>query len=279
MRHIVLFLKSLYGCGRALPTAVVRFVESAYKRPIWILASIVLFSGLGYIFAFESTKPEQVAAIEKTFEEARVYEEDFATLVEHSQGMVKANEDHLAIINLKIEILNDLLAGRPVSDKAREAHQRTAELIPKLSSFYNQSKAIALHFPESESFAKQVQRDQGAITQILEDLTMTENEFRALMTGDKKTFFENLNKATTEIPRGFPEQETRLAASQAHLKEQDALKRARDIAHEELLAKLSVLRLKVSLEDLAAGFALFYLVGCLWGVITEVRLQRSRQLR
>jgi hypothetical protein len=245
----------------------VLFVESAYKRPIWILASIGFCSSLGYIYTFESTQPERIAAIERTIEEARLYEEDFAVLTEHSQRMAKAFSDYSEIASSRVEILNNIIAREPVLETALDTHNRVIDLKKRVSSFHNELRGITFRSPNSESFLKQMKRDDVDIVLLLNNLTNEEKELIALLSGDTKTYLKNVQASNADMESALPERETRRAESNSFSKDMDALGRARDIAHEELRAKLRVLRLKLLLEDMSAGFVLFYLLASVRGVI------------
>jgi hypothetical protein len=112
-----------------------------------------------------------------------------------------------------------------------------------------------------------MKRDDVDIVLLLNNLTNIEKELISLLSGDTKTYLKNVQASNADMESALPERETRRAESNSFSKDMDALGRPRDIAHGELRAKLRVLRLKFLLEDIAAGFVLFYLLGCVRGVI------------
>jgi len=222
-RNLASALRYTYLLSRALASASVLFVESAYKRPIWILASIGFCSSLGYVYTFESTQPEQMAAIERTIEEARLYENDFAVLTEHSQGMAKAFGDYSEIANSRVEILNHIIAREPALQTVPDTFNRVIDLKKRLSSFHNGLRGITFQSPNSESFLKQMKRDDVDIVLLLNNLTNLENELIALQSGDAKTYLKKVGVSNADMESGLPERETRRAESNGFSRDMDAL--------------------------------------------------------
>jgi hypothetical protein len=88
-----------------------------------------------------------MAAIERTIEEARLYEEDFAVLTEHSQRMAKACSDYSEIANSRVEILNNIIAREPVLKTALDTYNRAIDIKKRLNSFHNELRGLTFRSP------------------------------------------------------------------------------------------------------------------------------------
>lgn len=247
------------------------FIEHAYKKPSWIVATVVLTIVVGYLFTLESF-PEQRAAISRKFDEVDLYKADMEVLVKSAGDYKRIVGLDVDFITTKRGIINELIESEchcVEKENIRNALLKINEINDSIAELRGKNKGIRFQSPSASAFATRIEDDNQHLEKLSTKMSSDASKFTAMLLSDFKPLFTKPSPAQVEEEQQW--NETSRALRESREREMSAFERDLVTMFAELHAKKTFLELKVVGWILAAVYVVVYAVACFSGILNVSR--------
>jgi hypothetical protein len=241
-------------------TAVKSFTAHAYREPVWIVATVIFLSCIGFIAAYQSSYPEDQARLENSMNDRNIQVADAERMMGLHERVLAENEVGKTRLAQFLSIIDGITATRRVDGReqeVRETQQSAAEAKKNAELFLADIKGthfrVSLYEEEARTYEVFLSTEIGLLEAVEDFCT-------AYLSGDPEHFARKVKEAEARLSELRKESQTMLARQEGLVMQLDATLNSTLIENERMDSQAWRHSAKGIVHIIAALFSLGYVV-------------------
>jgi hypothetical protein len=191
--------------------AIEFFVDHAYKKPIWIVSTLICSSCLTFIASYQLSRPEEQARFENAANELRVDVEDTERLINLYKEILAENEPSTKAIGQFSSIIHDINTSGRWTDRKQQIEENyhlAVETRKRVEIIIAKLQGTNFRVPYLN---EDVRALKGFLTTLTSALKLIEELYVPYLIGDVEKFAQHMLQSEIRIEGIDKEQKTGLA--------------------------------------------------------------------
>lgn len=191
-----------------LRSAVTYFTASAYKKPIWVIATFLFLSGVTFLATYQSSYPEGRARVEHSNNERKILLEDGERLITLYGQILAEVESMKRLSSDLLSIVDDITETGRIDGRASQIagnYKSAVEAKRQVGLLLASVKGTQFRVP---TYNEEARAYEAYLTTEMSMLEAVEGLWAAYLAGDAEDFARNARETAGRLPAIYNDQLT-----------------------------------------------------------------------